>query len=174
MPTIFTSVTSTSVTTPASASVRGLIVLLRLAMAWVFLYAASHQIFGGFSVTGFLGSTKTFHWLYAPMTAEPVASALSFLVAYGHLLIGLSLLTGLLTRVSAVAGIGLMVLYWMAHMDFPYISDHNNFLLDEHIVNALVLGLLIATHAGHIFGLDAWAARQEPMHRNRWLDWAVG
>lgn len=173
MPAIFTSIKSTTVTTPASQSVRSLIVLLRLSMAWVFLYAASHQIFGGFSVTGFLGSTKTFHWLFGPMTAEPVAGVLSFLVGYGHLLIGLSLLLGLLTRVSAIAGIALMALYWMAHMNFPYISDTTNFLLDEHVVYALVLGLVIATHAGHIFGLDAWAARQQPVHRYRWLDWAV-
>ena len=173
MPAIFTSVTPPTVPTPASVSVRGLIVLLRLSMAWVFLYAASHQIFGGFSVAGFLGSTKTFHWLFAPMTAEPIASVLSFLVAYGHLLIGLSLLAGLFTRVSAIAGIALMALYWMAHMNFPYISDTNNFLLDEHVVYALVLGLLIAAHAGHILGLDSWAARQGQVHRYRWLDWSV-
>lgn len=173
MPAIVTSITSTTITTPASASVRSLIVLLRLSMAWVFLYAASHQVFGGFSVAGFLGSTKTFHWLFAPMTADPIAGVLSFFVAYGHLLIGLSLLTGLMTRVSAIAGIALMALYWMAHMNFPYISDTNNFLLDEHVVYALVLGLLIATHAGHIFGLDAWASRQDQVHRFKWLDWSV-
>jgi len=182
MPAIFTSITSTTVTTPASQSVRSLIVLLRLSMAWVFLYAASHQIFGGFSVAGFLGATKTFNWLFAPMTAEPVAGVVSVLVGYGHLLIGLSLLTGLLTRVSALAGIALMALYWMAHMNFPYISDTTNFLLDEHVVYGLVLSLLIATHAGHIFGLDAWVAQQrrvarngsaQAAHRYRWLDWAV-
>lgn len=156
-----------------SPAVKPLIVLLRLSMAWVFLYAASHQVFGGFSVSGFLGSTKTFHWLFAPMAAEPAASVLSFLVAYGHLLIGLSLLSGLLVRVSSIFGIALMLFYWMAHMDFPYISATTNFLLDEHIVYALVLGLMIATRAGHILGLDAWAANLDQVHRNKWLDWAI-
>ena len=73
-------------------------------------------------------------------------------------------------RISALFGIGIMVLYWMAHMDFPFISDTNNFFVDEHVifffadvrvVSALVLGLLIATRAGHILGLEEWAARQE-------------
>ena len=156
-----------------SPAVKPLILLLRLSMAWVFLYAASHQIFGGFSVAGFLGSTRTFHWLYGPMASEPVAGVLSYLVAYGHLLIGLSLLAGLFTRAGAIAGIGLMLLYWMAHMDFPYISDHNNFLVDEHIVDALVLGLLIATHAGHYVGLDAWARKQPTVSHTPWLTWVT-
>jgi thiosulfate dehydrogenase (quinone) large subunit len=66
-----------------------------------------------------------------------------------------------------------MLLYWMAHMDFPYISDKNNFLVDEHIVNALVLGLLIATHAGHLWGLDAWASQQKNARDHKWLAWAT-
>jgi thiosulfate dehydrogenase [quinone] large subunit len=52
----------------------------------------------------------------------------TLLVSWGHLLIGLSLLAGLLVRVSSLFGVALMILYWMAHMDFPYISDTNNFL----------------------------------------------
>ena len=107
------------------------------------------------------------------VTVVPFVGILSFLVAYGHLLIGLSLLTGLLVRVSAIFGIGIMLLYWMAHMDFPFISDSNNFLVDEHIVFALVLALLIAVRAGHIFGLDAWAEKQSTVSHNRVLAWAV-
>jgi thiosulfate dehydrogenase (quinone) large subunit len=155
-------------------SVRSLIFLLRLSLAWVFLYAASHQVFvSGWSVTGFLEHTKTFHGLFSVFTGPLAAPVVSFLVSYGHLLIGLSLLVGLMVRVSAAFGILLMLLYWMAHMDFPYISDTNNFLVDEHIVDALVLGLLIATHAGHIWGLDAWAARQKSVREHHWLTWAT-
>jgi thiosulfate dehydrogenase [quinone] large subunit len=139
---------------------RSLILFFRLTMAWTFLYAASHQVFvPGWSVAGFLGSTKTFHAVYAPFTGPVIAPVLSFLVAYGHLLIGLSLLAGLMVRVSAAFGILLMLLYWTAHMDFPYISNANNFLVDEHIVYAGVLVLLIVERAGHIFGLDPWAAK---------------
>jgi thiosulfate dehydrogenase [quinone] large subunit len=137
---------------------RALILFFRLAMAWTFLYAASHQVLvPGWSVAGFLNSTKTFHAIYSQFTGPGIAPVLSFLVGYGHLLIGLSLLVGLGVRVSAVFGILLMPLYWTAHMDFPYISDTNNLLVDEHIVYAGVLVLLIVERAGHVFGLDAWA-----------------
>jgi thiosulfate dehydrogenase [quinone] large subunit len=143
-------------------------------MAWVFLYAASHQVFvSGFSVNGFLGTTKTFHGFFQFFTQPAIAPVTSFLVAYGHLLIGLSLLSGLMVRVSSTFGIALMAIYWMAHLDFPYVSDTTNFLVDEHVVYALVLALLIATHAGHILGLDGWAARREATQRLRLLAWTV-
>jgi len=147
---------------------RALILFFRLAMAWIFLYAASHQVFvPGWSVAGFLNSTKTFHPIYSLFTGPNIAPLLSFLVGYGHLLIGLSLLTGLLVRVSAVFGILLMLLYWTAHMDFPYISDTTNLLIDQHIVFAGVLVLLIVERAGHIFGLDAWADKLSFVRDNR-------
>ncbi len=143
-----------------SSMEKGLILYFRLAMAWVFLYAASHQVFvPDFSVVGFLSHTKTFHGLFAYFTTPTMAPVTSFLVEYGHLLIGLSLLTGLLVRVSASFGVLLMVMYWMAHMDFPFISNTNNFLMDEHLVYAGVLIFLVVKHAGHVWGLDAWVEK---------------
>ena len=147
---------------------RALILFFRLVMAWTFLYSASHEVFvPDFSVVGFLNSTKTFHPIYSQLTGPGIAPILTFLVAYGHLLIGLSLLSGLMVRVSAAFGILLMLLYWTAHMDFPYISDTTNFLVDEHIVYAGVLVLLIVERAGHIFGLDDWAEKLPFVRENR-------
>ena len=140
-----------------SATERAYILFFRLLMGWVFLYAASHQVFvPDWSVVKFLGHTKTFHDVFAVFTTPTMAPITTFLVGYGHLLIGLSLISGLMVRVSASFGIMLMLMYWMAHMDFPYIENKNNFLLDFHIVYAGVLGYLIAKRAGHVWGLDRW------------------
>lgn len=161
MPTVF-SVSSTTVTTAESTASRTLTLLLRLSMAWVFLYAASHQVLvPGWSVAGFLNSTKTFHWLFGPMTAPVPAAILTVLVEYGHLLIGLSLLTGLMVRVSASFGVLLMLIYWFAHMDWPFIENTNNLIVDYHLVYAGVLVYLIVKRAGHVWGLDAWAEQQD-------------
>jgi thiosulfate dehydrogenase [quinone] large subunit len=135
--------------------------LFRLLMAWGFLYAASHQgIFApDWSVAGFLSRTKTFHDVFSIFATPSVAPIITFLVAWGHLLIGLSLLVGLMVRVSASFGIMLMLLYWMAHMDFPYIENRNNFVVDYHIVYACLLGYLIYKRTGHVWGLDQLASR---------------
>jgi len=139
---------------------RSITLYFRLAMAWTFLYAASHQVFDPhFTVAAFLSHTKTFHDAYAVFTTPAWAPTITFLVAYGHLLIGLSLAVGLMVRVSSAFGILLMLVYWTAHMDFPFIENKNNFLLDFHLVYAGVLVFLIAKHAGHVCGLDGVVER---------------
>ena len=139
-------------------------------MAWTFLYAASHQVFNPkFSAAGFLKQTKTFHDFYAVFTSPSLDPFLTFLVSYGHLLIGLSLLVGFMVRASAACGILLLVLYWTAHMDWPFIENTNNFIVDYHIVYAVVLVYLVVKRAGHVWGLDAWAATLPIFQRNSML-----
>jgi thiosulfate dehydrogenase [quinone] large subunit len=145
---------------PTSSTERALVVFFRFTMAWTFLYAASHQVFDpDWTVVGFLSHTKTFHDLFAVFTTPTMAPITTVLVEYGHLLIGLSLLFGLMVRVSAAAGIMLMLVYWMAHMDWPFIENKNNLIIDQHIVYAGVLVLLIVKQAGHVWGLDALAEK---------------
>lgn len=159
---------------PGTGTENKLVFVMRLCLGWVFLYAASHQVFvAGWSVSGFLSSTKTFHWLFAPMAGPNTAPLLTILVEYGHLLIGLSLIFGLMVRLSSFFGILLMLLYWMAHMNFPYISNNLNFIVDEHIVYALVLWMLIVKRAGHVYGLDAWAEKLSLFSRPGLLRWTV-
>jgi len=62
-----------------------------------------------------------------------------------------------MVRVSASFGVLLMLIYWMAHMDWPFIENTNNFIVDYHLVYAGVLVYLIVKRAGHVWGLDAWA-----------------
>ena len=135
------------------------IIFFRLTMAWTFLYAASHQVFvPSFSVVRFLNHTKTFHDVFVIFTTRTTAPITTYLVEYGHLLIGLSLLIGLMVRVSASFGVLLMAIYWFAHMDWPFIENTNNFIVDYHVVYAGVLVYLIVKKAGHVWGLDGWAA----------------
>src|SRR5579862_3110867 len=140
---------------------RKFVLAFRLLMGWTFLYAGAWQVLSSdFSAASFLAHTKTFHDVYAPLTSPAIAPVLTFLVSWGHLLIGLSLVSGLLVRVSGPFGVALLLTYWTAHMDFPYIETHVNLLIDYHIVYSVLLGYLIAANAGHAFGLDGWLAQR--------------
>jgi thiosulfate dehydrogenase [quinone] large subunit len=150
-----------------------LIVFFRLTMGWTFLWAGIHHFGDDKFVLGFLSHVKTFHDLYAPLTSPTVIPTLTFLVEYGHLLIGLSLVSGLLVRASAPFAIMLMLTYWTAHMDFPFIEDANNYLVDYHIVYAGVLVYLMVKHAGHVFGLDGWVNQLRTVKRAPMLNWLV-
>lgn len=148
--------------TALSSTEKAVLLYFRLTMAWTFLYAASHQVFvPDFSVVGFLSHTKTFHSFFSIFTTPTMAPVTTFLVEYGHLAIGLSLLLGLMVRLSAACGVLLMITYWFAHMDWPFIENTNNFIVDYHLVYAGVLAYLIVKRAGHVFGLDGWAAEQD-------------
>src|ERR1700750_1657181 len=143
-----------------SSTDRTFIFIFRMLMAWTFIYAASHQAFiANFSVVGFLSHTKTFHDVFVVFTTPSIAPVVSFMVAWGHLLIGLSLLFGLMVRVSTIFGIALLLMYWTAHMDWPFIENKNNFIVDYHIVYATLCVYLIANRAGHVWGLDSWLER---------------
>jgi thiosulfate dehydrogenase [quinone] large subunit len=89
----------------------------------------------------------------------------SFLVSWGLLLIDLSLLFGLMVRVSASFAIMLMLLYWMAHMDLPYVENTNHFIVDYHVAYASILGYLVYKHAGQIWGLNALVSKNPSVPR---------
>lgn len=157
-----------------SSTERNILFLLRVSVAWVFLYAASRQAFNpDFAIVGLLNNTKTFHWLFQIFAGPVIVDVTTFLVAYGHLAIGLGLLFGVFTRAAAVFGIALNIIYWMAHMDFPYIYGPTWFLVDFHVHFVLILWLVIHTKAGHILGLDSAVAEFGFVKNNRLLSWAA-
>ena len=147
---------------------RALIVFFRLAMGWTFLYAGTTQLFiePHWTATTFLAGTKTFHWLYSPLVGSSLMPLIDFCVKWGHFLIGLSLVFGLMVRVSGVFGIVLMLVYWTAHLNFPYVGSPLNFLLDEHIVYAGLIVYLIEVRAGHVFGLAGLAEKFSAIENN--------
>jgi thiosulfate dehydrogenase (quinone) large subunit len=144
---------------------RKFVLAFRLLMGWTFLYAGAWQVLSpDFSAAAFLAHTKTFHDVYAPLTSPAIAPVLTFLVKWGHLLIGLSLVSGLLVRVSGVFGVALLLTYWTAHMDFPYIESHVNLIIDYHIVYATLTVWLVVANAGRVWGLDGWLAERRMPH----------
>ncbi len=134
---------------------RSLIVYFRLAMGWTFLYAGVTQVMDPhFTVAVFLAHTKTFHDVLAAFAAPGIGPYTTFAVKWGHLLIGLSLVSGLLIRVSGAFGVLLMLTYYCAHMDFPYVDSRVNFLMEYHLVYVGVLVYLMSVNSGRVFGLD--------------------
>lgn len=133
---------------------RGIIFILRIMMGWTFLYAGIWQIWENFDTAGFLNHVVTFHDFFAVFAKPAVLPYTDFLVKWGHLLIGLSLVSGLLVRISGPFAVLLMIVYYFAHMDFPYVESHLNFIVDFHLVYAVVIVYLIAHRAGRVWGLD--------------------
>ena len=148
---------------------RGVIFALRVLVGWTFLYAGSWQILQNYSAAAFLTQVVTFHEFFAHFAAPAVLPYTDFLVKWGQLLIGLSLVSGLLVRLSGPFGILLMVTYHFAHMDWPFIENHLNLFVDFHLVYAIVIVYLIAHHAGHVWGMDGAVERLPAVAHNQFL-----
>jgi len=158
----------------ASTLDKGITFALRILVGWTFLYAGTWQILQNYSAAGYLGHVVTFHDFFATFATPAVLPFTNFLMKWGHLLIGLSLVSGLMIRVSGPFGILLMVTYHFADMDWPFIESHLNLFVDFHLVYATVIVYLIAHNAGHVWGLDGLLERLHVVERHPALRPLVG
>ncbi len=151
-----------------SNSARVPLFLLRLGIGWVFFYAGWSKVVTFFTdakdwtAAGFLGNLEgTFADLFSGMAGS---TFVDYLNAYGLLLIGIAIILGVLVRWSALWGAAMMLLYWLA--SFP---PEHAYVIDDHIVYALVLVLLAAAGAGRVWGLDKSIEDSGLVKSNPWL-----
>lgn len=144
-----------------SSAVRGRrlsLFLLRISLGWLFFYAGVTKLLNpDWTATGYLKGAKTFVGFYEWLLTPNILSVVDFLNEWGLTLIGLSLLLGVMVRLSSVLGAILMLLYYFVVLDFPYPNEHS-FLIDEHIIYAVALVVLAYFRAGRIWGLERFCS----------------
>jgi thiosulfate dehydrogenase [quinone] large subunit len=138
------------------------LVILRITIGWHFLYEGGVKILnphwtaksylldsGGFmkEFFGFIAGNQTL------LSISDTANA------WGLALIGLSLIIGIFTRYSSIAGIVLLCLYYLSHPAFPGIeylfpSDGSYFIINKTLVELFALLVVFAFPTSHIFGLQ--------------------
>jgi thiosulfate dehydrogenase [quinone] large subunit len=128
--------------------------VLRIALGWLFLYSGVTKIMDpSWNAAGFLSNAKTFSGFFTWFASTENIGWVNAINAWGQALIGLSLVTGTLVRISSVGGILLMLLYYFPGLTFPLVK--NGYLVDEHIIYILVFAVFIHERAGTFWGLDA-------------------
>lgn len=126
--------------------------LLRVGLGFFFFYAGFTKIIDpSWSAAGYIGAAKHFTSFYQLFLAPNILPIVNILNAWGLTLLGLSLITGLFTRLSSILGIVLMALYYLA-LPFPY-PDAHSFIIDDHIIIILALLVIINFQAGKVWSL---------------------
>ncbi len=132
--------------------------LLRFALGILYFYAGITKILNPeWTSKGYLLSAKTFTAFYAWLASPSMLPITDFMNEWGLTLLGVSLILGVFVRLSSVLGALMMILYYFPILDFPYVGAHS-FLVDEHIVYALVLLYFAAVRAGRVYGLENWCS----------------
>jgi len=131
--------------------------LLRLALGWLMLYAGITKVLDPkWTAAGYLANAKTFANLYQWLASPANIGWVNFINQWGLTLLGVSLILGIGVRLSSVLGAVLMLLYYFPVLEFPYLE--HAYLVDEHIIYALVLVFFAVIRAGRYYGLEEWCA----------------
>lgn len=160
---------------------------LRVAVGIIFLWAGLEKVIGGggdWSAAGFLGfgTSGSMGWPF--VTGEPAEgtifnptqgfwasmaendtamTVINFLVPYGQIGIGVSLILGLLTRFGAAMGTLMMLLFFVAAWDFEF------GIVNQHLTYALVTFFLGYIGSGNFYGLDAMFGPRVGPGLRRWF-----
>jgi thiosulfate dehydrogenase [quinone] large subunit len=92
-------------------------------------------------------------------------------------LTGLALILGAFVRFSAFWGAIMMLFYWAAALEGGILAGlplAHGWVVDDHIVYAVLLFGLGAFGAGRILGVDAYLENMEFVKRNRWMSLVMG
>jgi thiosulfate dehydrogenase [quinone] large subunit len=167
---------------------RGILVL-RLVLGWVFLFAGGEKLLGlggsgePFSAFGFLKFGTAGSWpgaaegaivnptqaFWVSLTTNPAAMGyIDFIVPVGQLLIGAALILGLATRFAGVMGALMMGFFFVAAWDFGF------GIVNPHFVYGTLALFLAYARAGDIYGLDAFIERLPAVQRAPALRYVLG
>lgn len=134
-------------------------------MGWLMFYAGITKVLNpGWSAAGYLNSAKTFAGIYQWFARPEILPTINFLNEWGLTLLGAALILGVAVRLSSVPGALLMALYYFPILQFPIAGTHS-YIVDEHVVYALVLLLLGAMSAGRVWGLDDLLSKKLSMEK---------
>ena len=138
------------------------LVILRITIGWHFLYEGGVKILNPhWTAKSYLLDSGGFMKGFFEFIAgnQTLLSISDYANAWGLALIGLSLLLGIFTRFSCIAGIVLLLLYYLSHPAFPGIeylfpSDGSYFIINKTLVELFALLVIYAFPTSHIFGLQ--------------------
>lgn len=139
-----------------------MLVFLRMLIGWHFLYEGIAKLLNPYwTSAGYLSETKwLFSGLFTAIADNPaLLKVMDFLNIWGQIAIGLALITGLLTSWACVAGILLLLIYYVCNPPFvgysyTVPSEGSYLIVNKILIEIAALGTLLAFPTGKIVGLD--------------------
>jgi thiosulfate dehydrogenase [quinone] large subunit len=138
------------------------LVVFRLLIGWHFLYEGIAKLLNPYwSSAGYLLETKgIFSGLATSIVSSPTAlKIVDFLNVWGLIAIGAALMAGVLTQASSIAGIVLLLLYYIFNPPFigyTYANpaEGSYLIINKILIEMWALLVLILFPTGKIIGLD--------------------
>lgn len=140
---------------------------LRILVGWHFLYEGIVKLLTtGWSAKIYLMDSRwIFAGLFHQMAASPgIIKVVDFLNIWGLILIGLSLITGLLVRWASISGSVLMLFYFVAYPPIPgytfgSVTEGSYLWVNRTLIEFFILLVFTALPTGLFYGIDRWIDR---------------
>ncbi|WP_148413155.1 DoxX family protein [Haloferax sp. KTX1] len=160
--------------------------LLRVVMGWTLFQGGVTKLVtyldadpsNNWTAAGFLANGipegNPLMGLWGSMAGSPLIDMLNM---WGLTLAGLAIILGAFVRFSAFWGAIMMLFYWAAALEGGILAGlplAHGWVVDDHIVYAVLLFGLGAFGAGRILGVDAYLENMEFVRRNRWMSLVMG
>ncbi len=138
------------------------LVCLRVAIGWHFLYeGVSKLLTPGWSSMGYLLDSKgcLSDYFISLAANSNLLSIVDFLNVWGLIAIGIGLIVGLLTQVASVAGIILLLFYYLSHPSlisakFSMPSEGAYLWINKNLIELIAITVLMLFPTGSRIGLD--------------------
>ncbi|MBD0777572.1 DoxX family protein [Maribacter sp. ANRC-HE7] len=138
------------------------LVILRVLIGWHFLYEGVVKVLNPhWSAAGFLNASQgPFANLFKGMASNSgVLEVINFCNQWGLVLIGLSLIVGLLSRWASIGGMVLLFLYYISNPPFigieaSAVAEGSYLIVNKNLIELFSLLVLYLFPTGNIIGLN--------------------
>ena len=145
-----------------SKSQLSMLVILRVIIGWLFLYEGLVKLIDpAWSSFGYLMDSQGFmSGFYKSIAADQgVLNVVDIMNIYGLIAIGLGLILGCFARIAKIAGIVLLIMYYLSHPPFPGLdynlpTEGNYLIVNKIFVELVTLAVLLVFPTSKIIGLD--------------------
>ena len=127
---------------------------LRVSMGWMMFYAGITKVLNPeWTAAGYIGGAKNFIGFFNLFLQPNILPIVNLANEWGLTLIGVALILGIFVRWASLAGIALMILYYLVILDFPH-PNPQSYIVDQHVIYITALLAITAFKAGKAWGLE--------------------
>jgi thiosulfate dehydrogenase [quinone] large subunit len=152
-----------------SKSQQFVLVLLRVLIGWHFLYEGLLKLLSpSWSAKRYLMSSESFlDNFFAWLSSDAMIGIIDFMTIALLLIVGLTLILGIFEKIGILAGVALLVLFYLAHPSFPGIesaapSEGNYFIVNKNLIELAALLVLWFFPTSKYFGLSQLFSTSKP------------
>jgi len=145
------------------------LVTVRVVIGWHFLYEGLVKVIDpGWTAASFLSAAQgPFAALFKGMASNPaLLDIINFCNQWGLLLVGLSLMIGLLSHWACLGGMVLLLLYYISSPPFiginpPALAEGSYLIVNKNLIELFSLFILFMFPTDNIIGLGRFFSRNE-------------